>query len=332
MKYRFLILLSISVVMLLLFVAGLGEVGVDVFSVLLSTDGQELEQKIFWQIRVPRVLMSALVGGSLALSGAVMQGIFRNPLADPGLVGVSAGSALGGSIALVLGVVIFPAGAPLYFLSLCAFIFGLLAMVLVYSIAKQGEHTQVATLLLAGVALSALCTALSALLIYVSNDQQLRGLSFWHLGSFGGVSWGQLSLSVLLVIPSIIVLLLFSKELNILLLGEAQAQHLGLAVEKIKFVSLVLISLIVSVSVSMVGVIGFVGLIVPHIIRLIFGADHRFLLPASFLLGALMLIIADTVSRLVIAPNELPVGIITALIGCPFFIYLLIQHRKQIIF
>lgn len=297
---------------------------------LANADILESDKQILLELRLPRILLSILVGGCLALSGGVMQAVFRNPLADPGLVGVSAGSALGAGVAIVLSS--FWIDSVGFLLPLFAFIFGLLAMAVVYGIAKQGRHTQVATLLLAGVALSAFCTALNALMIYLSDDQQLRALSFWQLGSFGGVSWSQVWTTCVVVVPATLLLTSKAQAFNVLLLGESQARHLGIEVERLKVLSLVLVSLIVSVSVAMVGVIGFVGLVIPHIIRLMFGADHRLLLPASFVLGAWFLLMADSVARTLIFPAELPIGILTALLGCPFFIYLLIQHRNKILF
>jgi iron complex transport system permease protein len=288
--------------------------------------------QIFYQLRFPRVLLVMLVGGALALSGAVMQAVFRNPLADPGLIGVSAGSALGMSFAMVVGPLVFGAELSPAFLGMSAFVFGMAAMLIVYSIAVKEGQSQVATLLLAGVALSAFCTALSALLIYLSNDQQLRGLSFWNMGSFGGSSWAEVKLAALLMLPGCAILLASSRSLNLLLLGEVQARHLGLNVELTKVIAFTIVALLVSLSVSMVGVIGFVGLVVPHIVRILFGAEHKFLLLMSLIVGALLLLLADTFARIIISPAELPIGILTALIGCPFFVFLLIQYRKQVIF
>jgi len=282
---------------------------------------------ILWEIRLPRILMSALVGAALAISGAVMQGLFRNPLADPGLIGVSSGAALGAGLAIVFGNLYF-VSVPQWLIPLCAFGFGLLVTAIVYLIAAKDKNTSVATLLLAGIAIQALAGASMGLLNYLADDQQLRDITFWSLGSFGDSSWRSLQGVALCLIPGIICLICCAKYLNALLLGEAEAQHLGVNVERFKRYCIVLVSLVVGVSVASVGVIGFVGLVVPHMIRLAFGSDHRFLLPASASLGALVLVIADTFARNVISPAELPIGIITALVGCPFFLFLIIKQRN----
>lgn len=329
----FLFIAGLSLILLVAFSLSVGQVHFSygqLFS-LFEQHSSTPESQIFYELRLPRVLLAALIGGALAVSGAVMQGIFRNPLADPGLIGVSAGSALGISFAIVLSQTLKL--APSYpVLALSAFLFGMLAMGLVYLIALKNGQSQIATLLLSGVALSAFCSALSALFIYLSSDQQLRLISFWNLGSFSGSSWSDFKVALLIILPAVFVLWLLAKSLDILLLGEKQARHLGVSVEKVKLVAFILVSLVVSLSVSMVGIIGFVGLVVPHLARMLFGASHAFLLVMSFFLGATLLLLADTLSRSVISPAELPIGILTALIGCPFFIFLLIKNRKQVLF
>lgn len=330
------IMLSASLCLLIvlgLFSLSLGSISVSLAEVfqLLRTPEESATSRVLYELRLPRVLLSAAVGGALAVSGAVMQGIFRNPLADPGLIGVSAGAALGISFAIVFGEYLkLELAYPL--IAMSAFVFGMLAMALVYFIALKEGQSQVATLLLAGVALSAFCTALSALFIYLSSDQELRQIGIWNLGSFSGSSWMDVKVIIFVVLPSILCLFLLSKPLDTLLLGERQARHLGVSVEKLKLLAFVLVSLLVSLSVSMVGVIGFVGLVVPHVVRIMFGASHTFLLLMSFILGAALLLVADTVSRTLISPAELPIGILTALIGCPFFIYLLFRFRQQVLF
>ncbi len=290
---------------------------------LLNLQGEA----ILWQIRVPRILMTLIVGAGLAVSGAVMQGLFRNPLAEPGLIGVSSGAALGAALAIVFGNLLF-GSTPVWALSISAFVFGLMVTLLVYLIASRSSGTQVATLLLAGVAMQALSFACIGLLSYLADDRQLRDLTFWNLGSFGSSSWNHFYISALLIIPCIVVLIYFAKHLNAMLLGEQEAKHLGVPVERVKKASIVLVSLLVGASVASVGVIGFVGLVVPHLIRLAFGSDHRLLLPASACLGALLLLVADTFARTVISPAELPIGILTALVGCPFFLFLILKQRK----
>jgi len=302
----------------------------DIVRLLMQPLGSTSSQ-ILYELRLPRVLLSMVVGGSLAVSGAVMQGVFRNPLADPGLIGVSAGAALGISFAIVCGYFL-QVHLPYSLIAVSAFVFGMLAMALVYFIAFKEGQSQIATLLLAGVALSAFCTALSALFIYLSSDQQLRQIGFWNLGSFSGSSWFEVRLSFFILLPAVFCLFFLAKSLDVLLLGERQAKHLGIFVERLKLVAFLLVSLLVSLSVSMVGIIGFVGLIVPHVVRIIFGAGHVFLLFMSFIIGAALLLLADTIARTLISPAELPIGILTALIGCPFFIFLLYRYRQQVLF
>ncbi len=319
--------------LLALFSLSLGSIDISLPEVLrlLQAPEDSAASRILYELRLPRVLLSAVVGGSLAVSGAVMQGVFRNPLADPGLIGVSAGAALGISVAIVCGqyLQIDPAYS---FIAVSAFVFGMSAMVLVYLIALKEGQSQIATLLLAGVALSAFCTALSALFMYLSNDQQLRQIGMMNLGSLSGSSWLDVKIGLYVLLPVVLCLLMLARPLNVLLLGESQARHLGISVENLKLLSFVLVSLLVSVSVSMVGIIGFVGLVVPHVVRILFGASHGFLLSMSFILGAALLLIADTISRTLISPAELPIGILTALIGCPFFIFLLFRFRQQVLF
>jgi len=293
----------------------------------LWNDSATSNQTILIDLRLPRVLMAALVGACLALSGAVMQGLFRNPLADPSLIGISSGAALGAGVAIVLGGIFFYQ-TPFWFLPISSFIFGLGVTWIVYLIANHRQGTQVATLLLAGVAVQAFASAAIGLLSYLADDQQLRNLMFWNLGSFGASSWENLILCAVVSLPALILLLGLAKHLNAMLLGEEEAKHLGISVENVKRLAIILVSLIVGVSVSSVGVIGFVGLVVPHLVRLAFGADHKFLLPASAGLGALLLVVADTLARTIISPAELPIGIITALIGCPFFIFLILKQRR----
>ena len=282
---------------------------------------------IIWQIRLPRVLMTLLVGASLAIGGAVLQGLFRNPLADPGLIGVSSGAALGAGLAIVFGTLWFTS-VPVWLVPISAFLFGLFVTYIVYLIASRRGGASVATLLLAGVAMQSLAAACMGLLSYLADDQQLRDLTFWSLGSFGASSWRKTETAALFLVPGIICLIFLSQHLNTLLLGESEAKHLGVDVDRLKKYCIVLVSLVVGVSVASVGVIGFVGLVVPHMIRLAFGSDHRFLLPASASLGALVMVIADTLARNIISPAELPIGIITALVGCPFFLFLILKQRN----
>ena len=277
-------------------------------------------------IRAPRVLLAAMLGAGLALAGAVMQGLFRNPLADPGLIGVSAGAALAAVGAIVLGPSIFGGRAGvfgLWLLPVAAFVGGLGATVLVRLLASHGGVTGVATLLLAGVAINALCGALTGLLIFMADDRQVRDITFWTLGSLAGARWVQLPVAAALVLLPALAMLPLARALNALTLGEREAFHLGLRVEPAKRIAVALAAVAVSAGVALAGLIGFVGLVVPHLVRLLVGADHRLVLPGAALLGAGLLVLADLAARSLAAPAELPVGVVTALLGAPFFLWLL---------
>ena len=272
----------------------------------LAPAGLEQAELILGQIRLPRTLLGLAVGAVLALSGVAMQGLFRNPLADPGLVGVSSGAAL---------------------LSACAFAGGLGVTALVYRLGRRDGQTSVVTMLLAGIALNALAFACIGLFTYLADDATLRTLTFWNLGSLNGASYARLW--PLLLITGAVALWLprRAKALNALLLGESEARHLGFEVEKLKRELVLCTALGVGAAVAAAGLIGFIGLVVPHLVRLVAGPDHRVLLPASALAGASLLLFADLAARLVLAPAEMPIGIVTALIGAPFFLYLLLRGR-----
>jgi len=277
-------------------------------------------------VRAPRVLMAALVGAGLGVAGAAMQGLFRNPLADPGLIGVSAGAALAAVAAIVLGGSVFGAAAGLlglWLLPLAAFAGGLAATLLMARLGTVGGVASVATLLLAGVAVNALAGALTGVLIFMADDRQVRDITFWTLGSLAGARWVQLPVVLALVGLPALLLCALARPLNALLLGEAEAFHLGIRVEAVKRLAVVLAAIAVAAGVAFTGLIGFVGLVVPHLVRLGFGADHRLVLPGAALLGAALLVLADLLARSLVAPAELPVGVVTALLGAPFFLWLL---------
>lgn len=309
----------------------------EIFSGALGLSGDDAtprEALVLFQIRLPRTLLGLLAGAALAMSGALMQGLFRNPLADPSLVGVSSGAALAAAAAIVVGdrliAAFWPAGTVLPFaiLPVAAFLGGLVTTTILYVIATREGRTSVTTMLLAGVALGALAGALTGLLVYIADDRQLRDLTFWSLGSLGGASWTRVA-----AIAPAVLLVLFSapalaRGLNALLLGEAEAYHVGVAVQRLKRLAILLTALAVGVAVAACGAIGFVGLVVPHVIRLACGPDHRILLPASALLGGALLVGADILARLVVAPSELPIGILTAAVGAPFFLWLLLRQGK----
>jgi iron complex transport system permease protein len=288
------------------------------------------QHAVLTAIRSPRLVLGLLVGGTLAVSGAAMQGLFRNPLADPGLIGISSGAALAAVSVIVLGPLFLPAltgwlGSIL--LPLAAFSGGFAVTLLVYRLATVNGNVNIATLLLAGIAINALSGSVTGLLVYLANDEQLRSLTFWSMGSLGGVTWPVLLSGLPFFLLPLIMLPMLSRALNALLLGEAEAGHLGFPVETIKTVIIILVALGVGVSVALSGIIGFIGLVTPHVLRLWLGSDHRTLVPGSALLGATLLLSADLLARSVVAPAEISIGIITGLLGSPFFLWLLLRLK-----
>jgi iron complex transport system permease protein len=309
----------------------------DALSALLpfnfESDAPAHYQLVVTGIRLPRTLLCIAVGAILAMCGAVMQGLFRNPLADPGIIGVSSGSAAGAAIAIVLlGLVNWqlPEFISALAVPLFAFIGGFVTTVLVYRLGTTPNGTSVVMMLLAGIAVGALSGAGIGLLSYLANDQMLRDLSLWQMGSLAGATWGNIILAFSTLAILLVVFMRKAQALNALLLGEAEAGHLGIQVQKLKSQLIFFTALGVGIAVSVSGLIGFVGLVVPHLIRMLLGPNHQRLIPYSALLGAALLLLADLLSRLVISPAELPVGIVTALVGAPFFIFLLLQQRQRI--
>ncbi len=309
----------------------------DTLEALLRLSGLSDEQVpgqaelIIGQIRLPRTLLGLSVGAVLALCGVAMQGLFRNPLADPGLVGVSSGAALGAALVIVgsasLGWGLGPLWLQPYLLSLAAFAGGLGVTAVVYRLGRRDGQTSVAAMLLAGVALSALAGALIGLFTYLADDATLRSLTFWNMGSLNGASYARLWPLLLVGVGVAIWLPRRATALNALLLGESETRHLGFEVERLKRELVLCTALGVGAAVAAAGLIGFIGLVVPHLLRLLVGPDHRILLPASAMAGAALLLLADLLARLLLAPAELPIGIITALLGAPFFLYLLVKGR-----
>ncbi|HYE57342.1 MAG TPA: iron ABC transporter permease [Rhodothermales bacterium] len=330
--------LAVALLATVLLCVGLGSVAISpaqTVSILLErfggsavADYSEQQALVLLHIRMPRVLLGALVGAALAVSGALMQGLFRNPLADPGLVGVSAGSALAAVAWIVLGgALVLPPVVAANALALAAFGGGLATTALVYRFATHGGRTLVATMLLAGVAVSALAGAGVGLFVFLANDAQLRTITFWTLGALGGASWETLAGVAPLLLAPVIAGPLLARGLNAMLLGEAEAFHVGVRVERLKRSAVVLAALGVGASVASGGMIGFVGLVVPHLVRLALGPDHRTLVPASALLGGILLLLADLFARTIAAPAEVPIGIVTALGGAPFFLWLLLREK-----
>lgn len=282
---------------------------------------------IILNIRLPRILLAFIVGFGLSIVGVALQGLLKNPMADPFIMGTSSGAALGAAIAIFfkLNRVIFGVGI----ISVFAFFGALLATLIVYSLAKVKSKVPVTTLLLAGIAVGQLFTAFMSLIMVVSS-KDVTTIVYWTMGSFSARGWSHLQVATIPILLGSGIIYIFAKDLNILLLGEATAQNTGVEVEKVKGIILAVSALVTAFAVSVSGIIGFVGLIIPHIVRMIVGPDHRTLIPASGILGGIFLIIADTLARTIIAPTEVPVGIITALAGGPFFIYLLRKSKRVI--
>lgn len=285
------------------------------------------EQVVVFNLRLPRTLLALTIGALLAICGAVTQGLFRNPLADPGIIGISTGAGLGAAISIVL----LPASIAMMSTPVFAFVGGLATTLLVYRLSYTSNGTSVIVLLLAGVAIAAFAGAIIGFLTFIADDQSLRDLTLWGMGSLNGANFGGVALSALVLFLLLYFFLKDAKALNALLVGEPEARYLGIDIERLKLRLIVLTAIGIGVCVSLTGVIGFLGLVVPHLIRLILGPDHRFLLPLSALTGSVLLLISDLASRLLMSPAELPVGLMTALFGAPFFTLLLLHQRKRLL-
>ncbi|MBN2851788.1 MAG: iron ABC transporter permease [Clostridia bacterium] len=295
-------------------------------SVDLSTINSNNES-ILLTLRLPRILMALLVGSGLSMCGAVFQGIFKNPLADPYILGISSGASLGAAIAIAAGTQALFLGFGL--ISISAFIGAFIVMFLVYFIAKAGGKLITNTLILSGVAVSFMCQSFISLLIIASKENTTR-IVFWTMGSMTSANYTKLLVMLPIIFLGFLLLMSFSKDINILSSGDETAVSIGINVNKVKLLLLSLCSLITALSVAFCGVIGFVGLIIPHAVRLISGPDHKNLIPLSALAGAIFLISCDTLARLLLAPTEIPIGAITAVFGAPFFIYLLVKSKRKV--
>lgn len=288
------------------------------------------DQLVLWSIRIPRIAATAMVGGLLAAAGAIMQGLFRNPLADPALAGVSSGGALAAASTIVF--TDSRLGAALHFLQvellpLAAFAGSLLTTAILYGISSRAGRTSIAIFLLAGIAITAIANAGIGLLVFVADDRQLRDIEFWLLGSMSGATWTKAAVLTPVLAIGLAACAYVSRGLDLLVLGEADAFHGGVDVERLKRISIVLVSAMAGVAVSISGVISFVGIVVPHLLRLVIGPAHRLLLPASVLSGAILMVGADTLARTIVGPAEMPVGILTAAVGAPVFLGILLRQR-----
>lgn len=291
------------------------------------TDLKSFQQAVVWELRMPRTLLAMSIGALLSVCGAITQGLFRNPLADPGIIGVSTGAGLGAALSIVL----IPMSVAALTTPIAAFLGGLLTTLLVYRLAHSSQGTSVVILLLAGVAIAAFAGAAIGFLTYIADDQTLRDLSLWGMGTLNAASYPLVGLALATLIVTLSAAQRDAGQLNALLIGEPEARHTGIDVERLKLRMIVVAAIGVGVSVSITGVIGFLGLVVPHLVRMLVGPDHRVLLPLSALMGAGLLMLADVGARTLMAPAELPVGLMTALIGAPFFTVLLIRQRKHLL-
>ncbi|MCI1438537.1 MAG: iron ABC transporter permease [Acetobacter indonesiensis] len=328
-KIFFLLFLLVCLVASVLLSLNIGATHIPLWAVMIGGHDSLLAKEVILQIRAPRVFMAALTGAALGGAGAIMQGLFRNPLADPGLIGVSSGAGLVTSLLIVLGVAdTLPVSYGLWVLPLGGMLGGFGATLLLYAFARKQGQTSISTILLAGVAFSAFCGALTGIFVFRANDQALRDITFWTMGSLAGMNWSR----VLLVVPFFCISLLSSititKPLNAMLLGEADAALMGFPVERTKQLAMLACAASVGASVSLVGAIGFIGVVVPHLVRLVTGPDYRWVLPGSVTLGACLLVVSDAMARVVAAPAEVPVGIITALVGSPVFVWMLVRSHK----
>ncbi len=317
--------LATTLALMTLLATGFGALRLPV--TVLWNGGDEALRQIWLTIRLPRVLLALVIGGSLALAGCVMQGLFRNPLADPGLLGISSGAACAVALWVVLPVTL-PALLMLYAPMLAAFLGALAATVVIFLLSQQRESS-LSRLLLVGIAINALCGAAVGVLSWVSNDAQLRQLSLWGMGSLGQAQWSTLLAVTSLMIPTVLVIWRLAAVLNLLQLGEEEAHYLGVDVRLVQRVLLLCSALLVAAAVAVSGVIGFIGLVVPHLMRMWLGSDHRAVIPGSVLAGAFLLLMADTAARTLVAPAEMPVGLLTSILGAPWFLWLIFRRGGQ---
>jgi len=329
-KKAVLIILSFILILSIILPLGIGSVNISYHSIgrillspFLKENLSSIHKTIILEVRLPRIILGFLVGASLSVGGCIMQGIFRNPMASPFVTGIASGGAFGAALTILIGLGNF-------WIEPLSFFFASSSALLVYYLAKTKTGVSTEILLLSGIALSLLYTSLVSLMQYIANERELREIVLWLMGRLYEANWNKVLLSFPLILSGTTSLYFFYRELNIMLLGDRSALDLGVEVEKLRKIILLLVSLITSAAVSVSGIIGFVGLIIPHVMRLIIGPDHKYLLPASILGGGIFLIWADTLSRVILSPVELPVGIITGILGVPFFLFLLRRRKKMV--
>jgi len=324
---RWLALMLMSMLMAMALAANLGAMPLSLRA-LWRAPLSDMVWQIWLHIRLPRVLLAVLIGMALAVSGAVMQGLFRNPLADPGLLGISSGAGLAVAIAILLPLTLPPLLA-LWLPTLAAFLGSLAVMALIFSLSQRAQGS-LARLLLVGIAINALCGAAVGVLSWLSNDQQLRQLSLWGMGSLSQAQWPMLAVCAAFILPALLLTQRRARHLNLLQLGEEDAHYMGLDVRRTQRQLLTLSALLVGAAVSVSGIIGFVGLVVPHVMRFCLGSDHRWMLPGSALAGAILLLLADTLARTLVVPAEMPVGLLTSLLGGPWFLWQILRQQRGV--
>lgn len=310
----------------------LGRLGIDVGPVHSPLDPiPGTGESVLWDIRLPRVVLAVIVGSSLAAGGAAMQGSFSNPLAEPGIVGVSSGAAFGAALTISLGASSWPLLSTfgIYTTSIGAFLGGLLAVGIVYLSGRSGGRTEVVTLILSGVALNAMIGAVIGMLLHFSNDEELRSITFWNLGSVSNATWTKVVAVAPLAVIGVATIMAIARQLDLLSLGERSARHLGVNIERLRMITLLAVAIVTAAATAVSGVILFVGLVVPHLVRMLAGPGHRILIPACVLAGGLLLVLADLFARTVANPQELPLGVLTSLVGSPVFFWMLRKTRTR---
>ncbi|NGO70459.1 FecCD family ABC transporter permease [Streptomyces boncukensis] len=323
-----------ALLVLVLLSAGIGAYGIPLGDIIGSVrhraglGGAELDrvaESVLWNVRLPRVVLAVLIGASLGCAGALMQGVFGNPLAEPAVIGISSGAAVGAASSITLGLTFFGN----WTVTACAFVTGLATVLLVYAMSRSGGRTEVVTLILTGIAVNAFAMALIGLCVFFADSAQLTQITFWQLGSLAQATWPK----VLAVLPcaaaGLLAAPLYARKLDLLSLGERPARHLGVDVERLRVALVVVVALLTAAAVAVAGIISFVGLLVPHLLRMAAGPGHRFLVPGSALGGAVVLVAADLAARTIAQPAELPLGVLTALVGSPFFFWLLRRTRRR---
>ncbi|MBX3028528.1 MAG: iron ABC transporter permease [Chloroflexi bacterium] len=329
--------LSVALLVACLLAAGIGQFRIPIEEVLGSVlhrvgiDGAlplpsaPRADAALWEVRFPRVVLGALVGMALGTAGALMQGVFGNPLAEPSVIGVSSGAAVGAFLIIVLGITTLGG----WTVPIAAFVGGFVATLLVYALARSGGRTEVVTLVLVGIAVNAFAGAAIGLLTFVSNDDALRAIAFWNLGSLSRATWEAVVAVAPFVLVGLVVAIWYAPRLDLLSLGERAARHLGVDVERLRLVLITVIAALVGAGVAFTGVIGFVGLVIPHLVRIVTGPSHRVLIPASALGGAIVVVVGDLIARTAIENQEMPLGVLTALVGGPFFFWLVRRTRER---